>query len=77
MALLTGNFTMTTNAQQLSLLTSKLASALPPGTFLSPCSIHLALALVASGATGQTLALLYSTASTTKFAIPHVRGKTR
>ena len=45
------------DSQQLSLLTSKLASVLPPGEkFVSPCSIHLALALVAAGATGQTLA---------------------
>ena len=50
---------MAANAQQLSLLTSKLASVLPPGQkFVSPCSIHLAMALVAAGATGQTLAEL-------------------
>ena len=50
---------MAANAQQLSLLTSKLASVLKPGQkFVSPCSIHLAMALVAAGATGQTLAEL-------------------
>lgn len=42
-------------AQQLSFLTCKLAPFVPPGTFLSPCSIHLALALVGAGATGPTL----------------------
>eukprot|EP00218_Dolichomastix_sp_CCMP3274_P016470 CAMPEP_0170151252 /NCGR_PEP_ID=MMETSP0033_2-20121228/49022_1 /TAXON_ID=195969 /ORGANISM="Dolichomastix tenuilepis, Strain CCMP3274" /LENGTH=393 /DNA_ID=CAMNT_0010388343 /DNA_START=9 /DNA_END=1186 /DNA_ORIENTATION=+ len=50
---------MAVNAQRLSLLTSKLASVLAPGQkFVSPYSIHLAMALVAAGATGQTLAEL-------------------
>jgi len=36
-------------------LSNRLAAVLPPGTFFSPTSIELAVALLAAGATGQTL----------------------
>ena len=52
---------MNFNAQQLSFLTCKLAPFIPPGTFVSPCSVHLALALVGAGATGPTLGELQKT----------------
>ena len=37
-------------------LTAKLAAALDPGSFFSPASLQLAVALVAGGAAGRTLA---------------------
>jgi serine protease inhibitor len=42
----------------LSSFTTSLSAAVPPGTFFSPASIQLALALVAAGGAGQTLAQL-------------------
>uniref|UniRef100_A0A7S0L8K1 Serpin domain-containing protein n=1 Tax=Coccolithus braarudii TaxID=221442 RepID=A0A7S0L8K1_9EUKA len=41
-------------------LANKLAASLPPGTFFSPASVELALALVAAGGAGETLAELQS-----------------
>lgn len=38
-----------------TVLANRLAAALPPGTFFSPVSLELALALVAAGAAGTTL----------------------